>query len=183
MVQTSTNDTDQLMTGVYRHRRWPLLIAPVPLLHTVLHLCRIIRSQGQTLEATTSSHGSTGDEVVQGQPIKGPLRTTRTLRSLEDVFGYRVDPPRIIASASGVLDIVGGFEPLKALHPGVIDILGEGDKSRRRRRSIGSRHFEWRTGQWCKMQWLTLLLAAHVRHGLIWSSLPLPQDPSVYQPD
>ena len=28
-----------------------------------------------------------------------------------------------------------------------------------------------------------LLLAAHVRHGLIWSSLPLPQDPSVHWPD
>ena len=33
------------------------------------------------------------------------------------------------------------------------------------------------------MQQLTLLLAAHVRHGLIWSSLPLPQDSSVRQPD
>ena len=33
------------------------------------------------------------------------------------------------------------------------------------------------------MQWLTLLLAAHVRHGLIWLSLPLPQDPSAYQSD
>ena len=41
----------------------------------------------------------------------------------------------------------------------------------------------WRTGGWCKTQWLTLLLAAHVRHGLIWSSLPLPRDSSVRQPD
>ena len=32
----------------------------------------------------------------------------------------------------------------------------------------------WRTGQWCKGQQLTLLLAAYVRHALIWPSLPLP---------
>ena len=164
-------------------RHWPLLIAPVPLLHTAFHLCCIIRSQEQTLKATTGSHRSTGDEVIQGQPIEGPLRTTRTLCSLEDIFSHWVGPLRIIASTLGVLDIVGGFEPLKALHPGVINILGERDKSRRRRRNIESRHFEWRTGWWCKVQWLTLLLAAHVRHGLIWSSLPLPQDPSIYQPD
>ena len=42
---------------------------------------------------------------------------------------------------------------------------------------------KWRTGGWCKMQRLTLLLAAHVRHGLIWSSLPLPRDSSVCRPD
>ena len=41
----------------------------------------------------------------------------------------------------------------------------------------------WRMGRWCKTQQLMLLLAAHVRHGLIWSSLPLPQDPSVHQLD
>ena len=33
------------------------------------------------------------------------------------------------------------------------------------------------------MQQLTLLLAAHVRHGLIWSSLPLPRDSSIHRPD
>ena len=38
----------------------------------------------------------------------------------------------------------------------------------------------WRTGWWFRMQWLTLLLAAHARHGLLWSSLPLPQDLSVH---
>ena len=41
----------------------------------------------------------------------------------------------------------------------------------------------WRMGQWCKVQQLTLLLAAHVRHGLIWSSLLLPQDSSVCRLD
>ena len=41
----------------------------------------------------------------------------------------------------------------------------------------------WRMGWWCKTQRLTLLLAAHVRHGLIWSPLPLPWDSSVHRPD
>ena len=41
----------------------------------------------------------------------------------------------------------------------------------------------WRMGGWYKTQRLTLLLAAHVRHGLIWSSLPLPWDSSVHQLD
>ena len=34
-----------------------------------------------------------------------------------------------------------------------------------------------------KTQRLTLLLTAHVRHGLLWSSLPLPQDSSVHRSD
>ena len=130
-----------------------------------------------------SSNRPAGDEVVQGQPVKGPLGTSQTLRCLEDVFGCWISPTRIVASNPRILDIVGGFEPLEALHPGVVDVLGKGDESRRRRRSVGSRHFKWRTGQWCKTQQLTLLLAAHVRHGLIWSSLPLPRDPSVRRLD
>ena len=38
-------------------------------------------------------------------------------------------------------------------------------------------------GGWCRTQRLTLLLAAHARYGLIWSSLPLPRDLSVHRPD
>ena len=132
---------------------------------------------------TMSSYGPTGNEVIQGQTVESPLRTPWTLCSLEDGLGSRIRSTRIVVSTSHVLDIVGGFEPLEALRPGVVDVLGKGDESRRRRRSVGSRYFKWRMGQWGKMQQLTLLLAAHVRHGLIWSSLPLPQDPSVYQPD
>ena len=41
----------------------------------------------------------------------------------------------------------------------------------------------WRTGRWFKGQQLTLLLSAHDRHALLWSSLPLPQSSSVYQLD
>ena len=80
-----------------------------------------------------------------------------------------------------VLDVVPRLELLETLHTGIVNILGVGDKLRRR--SVGSRHFVWRMGQWCKAQQLMLLLTAHVRHGLIWSSLPLPRDSSVYQPD
>ena len=87
---------------------------------------------------------------------------------------------RIVPGASGVLLVVDCLELFKALCPGVVDVLGEGDERSRRSGSDWGRHFEWRTGQWCKAQWLTLLLTAHVRHGLIWSSLPLPRDSSVY---
>ena len=82
-----------------------------------------------------------------------------------------------------VLDVVPCLELLETLHMGIVNILGVGDELRRRRRIVGSRHFVWRTGRWCRTQRLTLLLAAHARHGLIWSSLPLPRDPSVHQPD
>ena len=145
MVQPGTNDPHQLMTSINCRQVWPLLIAPVSLLHTVFHLCHIVGSQGQTLEATVSSYRPTGNEVVQRQPIEGPLRTPRTLHGLEDGFGCWISPTRIVASNPCILDIVGGFEPLEALCPGVVDVLGEGDESRRRR-SVGSRHFEWRMG-------------------------------------
>ena len=52
---------------------------------------------------------------------------------------------RIVASNPRVLDVVGGFEPLEALCPGVVDVLGEGDESGRRR-SVGGRHFDVEDG-------------------------------------
>ena len=97
------------------------------------------------LETTASGHGPTGDEVVQQQPVEGLLRTPRPLCSLVNAFSCWIGPMRIIVSTSHVLDIVGGFEPLEALHPSIVDVLGEGDESRRRR-SIGSRHFDVEDG-------------------------------------
>ena len=76
----------------------------------------------------------------------------------------------------GVLLVEDGLVLFEALYLGIVNVLGEGNESRRRQRSVGSRHFVWRTGQWCKRQRLTLLLSAHDRHALIWSSFPLPQD-------
>ena len=89
----------------------------------------------------------------------------------------------IIASGSRVLDVVLRLEPFEALSVGIVDVLGVRDEIRRRRRSVGSRHFEWRTGWWFKRQRLMLLLSAHDRHALLWSSLPLPQNLSVHRPD
>ena len=74
------------------------------------------------------------------------MRTPRTFGSLVDILGARIRPTRIVTGGTGILPVVGGLKPLEALHPGVVDILGKADKSRRRRRSIGSRHFKWRTG-------------------------------------
>ena len=183
MVQTSTNDPHQLTTRIDRLGVWPLVIAPIPLLRTSLHLSHIVRSQGQALETMMSGHRPGGDKVVQRQTIKGTERTPRTLDSLIDCLGRRISPPRIIAGATGVLDVVVALEPLEALRPGIVDVLSIGDELRRRRGSVGSRHFEWRTGWWFKGQRLTLLLSAHDRHALLWSSLSLPRDSSVRQPD
>ena len=162
---------------------WPLVVTPVPLLCASLHLSHVVGSQRQTLEMTTSGHGPRGDEVVQWQTIKGTESTPWTLDSLVYHLGQQIGPIRIVTGGLSILDIVATLESLEALCLSIVNILGIGDELRRRRRSVGGRHFVWRTGWWCKMQWLTLLLAAHVRHGFIWSSLPLPQDSSVHQPD
>ena len=125
-----------------------------------------------------SSNGSRSDEVLEGESIKGPLQTTRTLDGIVNIFRCWVGPSLIIASNPGVLLVEDGFVLLEALQVGVINILSIRSKRGRRRRSVGVGHFMWRTGWWCKRQWLTLLLSAHDRHALIWSSLPLPWDSS-----
>ena len=51
---------------------------------------------------------------------------------------------RIVTGTTGILLVEDGLVLFKALHFGVVNILGEGHKSRRR--SIGSRHFVWRMG-------------------------------------
>ena len=52
----------------------------------------------------------------------------------------------IITGGPSVLDVVVTLESLKALHLSIVDVLGVGDKLRRRRRSIGSRHFNVEDG-------------------------------------
>ena len=146
MVQSRTNNPDQLTTRVDRLRVRPLVVAPVPLLRALFHLRRVVGSQGQMLETTMSSHRPRRDEVVQRQTVEGTERTPRTLDSLVHRLGRRIGPIWIIAGRAGILDIVAALELLEALCPGVVDILGVGDELRRRRRSVGSRHFEWRTG-------------------------------------
>ena len=146
MVQPSTHDPHQLTTHINRLRVWPLVITPVPLLCASFHLSCVVGRQGQTLETTTSSHRPRGDEVIQGQTIKGTERTPQTLNSLVNRLGRRIRPMRIVASDTSVLDVVATLELLKALCPRIVDILSIADELRRRRRSVGSRHFEWRTG-------------------------------------
>ena len=128
MVQTGTNDPHQLMTCINRLGVRPLVVAPVPLLRASLHLSCVVGSQGQTLETTTSSHRPRRDEVVQGQTIKGTERTPRTLDSLVYCLGRQIGPPRIVTSASSVLDIVATLESLEALHPSIVNILGIGNE-------------------------------------------------------
>ena len=107
----------------------------------------------------------------------------RTLDGLIDDLRRWIDPIGIVMSGSRILDIVPRLELLEAFGASIVNVLSIGDELGRRRRSVGERHFKWRTGRWCKTQQLTLLLAAHVRHGLIWSSLPLPRDLSIHRPD
>ena len=135
------------------------------------------------LETMTSGNSPCLNEVLERKTIKVPHRTTKTLGGLVNIFGCQISPTRIVASGPRVLAVERGFESLEALRLGVVNVLGEGDEWRSRRGSVGSRNFEWRTGRWFKGQQLTLLLSAHDRHALLWSSLPLPQDPSVYQLD
>ena len=96
------------------------------------------------LEMTVSSNSPHLNKVLKGQTIEGPLRTTRTLGSLVDIFGLWIGPSRIVMGSTSILVVVRGFEPLEALCLGVVDILAEGDESRRR--SIGSRHFDVEDG-------------------------------------
>ena len=146
MVQPGTNDPDQLATGIDGLRVRPLVVTPVPLLRAAFHLRCIVGSQGQALEATTSGHRPRGDEVVQGQTIEGTERIPWTLDSLENRFGRRIDPPGIVTGNSSVLDVVATLESLEALCLSIVDVLGVRNELRRRRRSVGSRHFKWRTG-------------------------------------
>ena len=98
------------------------------------------------LKTTTSGHRPRGNEVIQRQAIEGTERTPRTLDSLIDCLGRRISPPRIVAGNSSVLDVEAPLESLEALSASIVDILGIGNELGRRRRSVGSRHFEWRTG-------------------------------------
>ena len=146
MVQTSTNNSHQLTTCVDHFGVWPLIVMPVPLLRAPPHLGHVVRSQGQMLQMTMSSHRPRGNEVIQRQAIEGTEYTPRTLDSLENHLGRRISPPWIVVGNTSVLDVVTALEPLEALCPSIVDVLGIGDELRRRKRSIGGRHFVWRMG-------------------------------------
>ena len=127
----------------------------------------------------TSGHGTQRDKVVQRESVKRTESAPWTLNGLIDRLSRRIGHVRIIVSGPGILDVILRLELLEALHASVVNILGVRYELRRRRTTVGSRHFKWRMGT----QWLTLLLAVHARHGLLWSSLPLPRDSSVCRLD
>ena len=81
MVQTSTNHTDQLPTGVKDLRPHALVIVLVPLLHAEAHLCSIVGCQGDAPEMTASSDHSGGDEILKGQGGHVPSQHTTGLGS------------------------------------------------------------------------------------------------------
>ena len=170
------------MTCVDCPQVWPLVVVSIPLLCAPLHLCRIVGSQGQMLQTTTSRNRTSQDKAVQRESIQGAERASWTLHSLIDNFGQRIRHIRIVMSGSRVLDIVVRLEVFETLCASIVDVLGIGNKLRRRR-SVGGRHFEWRTGGWFKRQRLMLLLSAYDRHALLWSPLPLPRDSFVHRPD
>ena len=145
MVKTGTDDTHQLTAGINNIQPWTLVIALVPFLGTMMHLDGVVGSKGETFEMTASSNSPCLNKVLKGETIKSPLGTSRTLRGLVDVFSLRIGPTWIVTSGPGVLAVVIGLKPLEALHLGIVDVLGEGDESRRRR-SVGSRHFDVENG-------------------------------------
>ena len=146
MVQTGPDDTHQLMADIHDLQTHPLVVVFVPFLGATTHLCCIVGSKGKALEMTVCRNSPHLNKVLKGKTIEGSFQTTGTLCSLVHVFSARICPARIVTSGTSVLAVVGSFELLEALCLGIVDILGKGDENRRRRGSIGSRHFVWRTG-------------------------------------
>ena len=124
MIKAGPDDTDQLLTSVDHSGVWPLVVMSVPLLHASLHLSHVVGSHGQTLKTTTSGHRTRRDEVVQGQIIKGTEHTPWTLHGLIDHLSQRIGTIWIIMGSPSILDVVAALEPLEALHPSLVDILG-----------------------------------------------------------
>ena len=94
------------------------------------------------LKATTSGDRTRRDEVIKRNRVKGTESTSWTLNSLVDRLCQRVYGIWIIVGSPSVLDIVTMLELLEALHTSIVDILGIRDELRRRRRSVGGRHFK-----------------------------------------
>ena len=116
-----------------------LVITLIPLLHAPLHLGSIVRGERETLEATTSRNTPRGDEVLERQRGHITFQHTAQLGSSINIECQWVGTTRIVPSTVGVLLVIDRLELFVALHPGVVDILGKGDESRRSR-SEGSRH-------------------------------------------
>ena len=86
-----------------------------------------------------------GDEILKRKSVEGPLRTTRALDDIVDLFHCWVSTMRIVLGIAGILLVEDGLVLFETLCLGVVDVPGKGNKSRRRR-SVGKRHFVWRMG-------------------------------------
>ena len=64
VVQTCTDNTNQLSTGVDDLQTSPLVVMFVPFLGALLHLSSVIRSKGEMLETTTSGNSPHLNEVL-----------------------------------------------------------------------------------------------------------------------
>ena len=116
----------------------------VPFLCAASHLRSITGHQRQALETMTSSNQSGGDEVLKGETVEGPLRTSTRLDGIVDIFHRQVGTMRIVTGTVSCLLVEDSLVLFEALRIGEVDVLGKGHESRRR--SVGSRHFEWRMG-------------------------------------
>ena len=145
VVKPDTDATNQLMTQVNNLWPFPLVIAIIPLLHIVGHLDIIVQYQGKVFEVTMSSDGSWDDEILEGKLLKLPLRTPRILNLVINNLQDRIRQVGIIANSTSVPLVVQGLELLESPYSSVVRIGSVGDKARRWK-SVGSRHFVWRTG-------------------------------------
>ena len=99
-------------------------------------------SERQRLEMMTSSHRTRRNKVVQRERVKRTESAPQTFNSLVDRLGQRIGCIGIVMGSPSVLDIVSCLELLETLHTGIVNVLGIGNKLRRRGRSVGSRHFD-----------------------------------------
>ena len=92
------------------------------------------------LQTTRSSNGSGSDEVLESVCVEGSLKAARALDSVVNLFGHRIGPMWIVTSGLSIPLVEDGLVLFEALCLGIVDFLGKGDESGRRRRSVGGRH-------------------------------------------
>ena len=92
-----------------------------------------------------SSYSPRGNKVVQQQRVEGPESAAWTFDGLIDGFGRGINPVGIVTGSPSILDVVPCLELFEAVSTSIVDVLSVGDELRRGR-SVGGRHFEWRTG-------------------------------------
>ena len=91
----------------------------------------------------------------QSRQKSGPLwwiqQTLRSGPQNSEIFSRKYSKSNkdycigIVASGSGILDVVPRLELFEALSASIVHVLGIGDELRRRR-SVGGGHFKWRMG-------------------------------------